>query len=176
MTLSLCKSRSPVFDLFFDLEENSEEEVTETMAETMEEYMSKNRADYGSGAIPTKTSADAKVANQEMTECSQKYYNGTFKARSTKTFDGLAAIQAQLNNIGREIKKVDEKVYAAQSNNSEILPKEYYKPFVSRMETIDGRSLSKFMSKSAKRHEGSYGPQFLEAYSYGALHIDNSIP
>ncbi|GJW57505.1 reverse transcriptase domain-containing protein [Tanacetum coccineum] len=49
------------------------------------------------GAIPTKTAADA-----------------TYKTRSTKTFDGLAAIQAQLNNLGREIKKVNEKVYAAQ--------------------------------------------------------------
>nr|GEV43993.1 retrovirus-related Pol polyprotein from transposon TNT 1-94 [Tanacetum cinerariifolium] len=36
------------------------------------------------------------------------------KGRSTETFDGLAAIQAQLNNIGREIKKVNEKVYVAQ--------------------------------------------------------------
>ncbi|GJS29914.1 hypothetical protein Tco_0490534 [Tanacetum coccineum] len=34
--------------------------------------------------------------------------------RSTKTSDGLAAIQAKLNNLGREIKKVNEKVYAAQ--------------------------------------------------------------
>ncbi|GKD28712.1 hypothetical protein Tco_1239490, partial [Tanacetum coccineum] len=34
--------------------------------------------------------------------------------RSTETSDGLAAIQAQLNNFGREIKKVNEKVYAAQ--------------------------------------------------------------
>nr|GEU44318.1 hypothetical protein [Tanacetum cinerariifolium] len=34
--------------------------------------------------------------------------------RSTKISDGLAAIQAQLNNLGREIKKVNEKVYAAQ--------------------------------------------------------------
>ncbi|GKE20504.1 putative transposase, mutator type, MULE transposase domain protein [Tanacetum coccineum] len=32
----------------------------------------------------------------------------------TATSDGLAAIQAQLNNLGREIKKVNEKVYAAQ--------------------------------------------------------------
>ncbi|GJV54443.1 hypothetical protein Tco_1450184 [Tanacetum coccineum] len=36
------------------------------------------------------------------------------KARSTETFDELAAIEAQLNNLGREIKKVNEKVYAAQ--------------------------------------------------------------
>nr|GEU55896.1 zinc finger, CCHC-type [Tanacetum cinerariifolium] len=32
-------------------------------------------------------------------------HNGTSRARSTETSDGLAAIQAQLNNLGREIKK-----------------------------------------------------------------------
>ncbi|GJY28764.1 ribonuclease H-like domain-containing protein [Tanacetum coccineum] len=36
------------------------------------------------------------------------------KDQSTKTSDGLNAIQAQLNNLGREIKKVNEKVYVAQ--------------------------------------------------------------
>ncbi|GJY00283.1 pyruvate dehydrogenase (acetyl-transferring) kinase, mitochondrial [Tanacetum coccineum] len=36
------------------------------------------------------------------------------RERSTETYDGLATIQAQLNNLGREIKKVNEKVYAAQ--------------------------------------------------------------
>ncbi|GJS28462.1 hypothetical protein Tco_0489082 [Tanacetum coccineum] len=35
-------------------------------------------------------------------------------SRSTKTSDGLVSIQAQLNNLRREIKKVNEKVYAAQ--------------------------------------------------------------
>ncbi|GJT94168.1 hypothetical protein Tco_1083013 [Tanacetum coccineum] len=49
-----------------------------------------------------------------MAEYSQKWHNGTSRVRSTKTSDGLAAIQAQLNNLGREIKKVNEKVYAAQ--------------------------------------------------------------
>ncbi|GJV20446.1 hypothetical protein Tco_1369466 [Tanacetum coccineum] len=66
------------------------------------------------GAVPTKTAADAKKAIQEMAEYSQKWHNGTSKGRSTETSDGLAAIQAQLNNLGREIKKVNEKVYAAQ--------------------------------------------------------------
>ncbi|GJZ58589.1 hypothetical protein Tco_0614083 [Tanacetum coccineum] len=66
------------------------------------------------GSIPSKTAADAKVAIQEMAEYSQKWHNGTSRARSTKTSDGLAAIQAQLNNLRREIKKVNEKVYAAQ--------------------------------------------------------------
>ncbi|GJT57352.1 zf-CCHC domain-containing protein [Tanacetum coccineum] len=66
------------------------------------------------GAVPTKTVADAKTAIQEMAEYSQKWHNGTSRGRSTETSDGLAAIQAQLNNLGREIKKVNEKVYAAQ--------------------------------------------------------------
>nr|GEV27991.1 retrotransposon protein, putative, Ty3-gypsy subclass [Tanacetum cinerariifolium] len=67
------------------------------------------------GAIPTKTPADAKVAIQEMAEYSQKWHNETYsKPKSTKTSDGLAVIQSQLNNLEREIKKVNEKVYTAQ--------------------------------------------------------------
>ncbi|GJR70134.1 hypothetical protein Tco_0016199 [Tanacetum coccineum] len=51
------------------------------------------------GAIPSKTSGDAIIAIQEMAEYSQKWHNGTLsRTRSTETFDGLAAIQAQLNN------------------------------------------------------------------------------
>ncbi|GJZ63758.1 hypothetical protein Tco_0620179 [Tanacetum coccineum] len=53
-TLSLDESRSRVFDLFSDLEENFEEKVAETMAKTMEEYMSKTRANYGSGVTRPK--------------------------------------------------------------------------------------------------------------------------
>ncbi|GJY74205.1 ribonuclease H-like domain-containing protein [Tanacetum coccineum] len=50
-----------------------------------------------------------------MAEYSQKWHNGiSSRIRSNETSDGLAAIQAQLNNLGREIKKVNEKVYAAQ--------------------------------------------------------------
>ncbi|GJT60227.1 putative reverse transcriptase domain-containing protein [Tanacetum coccineum] len=66
------------------------------------------------GAMPSKTVADTKVAIQEMAEYSQKWHNRTSKSRSTETSDGLAAIQAQLNNLGREIKKVNEKYYVAQ--------------------------------------------------------------
>ncbi|GKE74045.1 reverse transcriptase domain-containing protein [Tanacetum coccineum] len=66
------------------------------------------------GSFPTKTAANAKKAIQEMAEYSQKWHNRTSKGRSTETSDGLAAIQAQLNNLGREIKKVNENFYAAQ--------------------------------------------------------------
>ncbi|GJX91216.1 hypothetical protein Tco_0344542, partial [Tanacetum coccineum] len=45
----------------------------------------------------------------------EKWHNGTSsRTRSTETSNGLAAIQAQLNNLGQEIKKVNEKVYATQ--------------------------------------------------------------
>ncbi|GKF95997.1 hypothetical protein Tco_0288732, partial [Tanacetum coccineum] len=41
-----------------------------------------------------------------MVDHSQKWLNGkSTRARSTETSDGLAAIQAQLNNHRREIKK-----------------------------------------------------------------------
>ncbi|GKB18035.1 mitochondrial proton/calcium exchanger protein-like protein isoform X1, partial [Tanacetum coccineum] len=49
-----------------------------------------------------------------MAEYSQKWHNGTSRGRSTETSDEMAPIQAQLNNLGREIKKVNKKVYASQ--------------------------------------------------------------
>ncbi|GJX68595.1 hypothetical protein Tco_0304322 [Tanacetum coccineum] len=59
--------------------------------------------------------ASARIAIQEMAEHSQKWQDGTStRCKSTETSNGLAAIQAQLNNLGREIKKVNKKVYAAQ--------------------------------------------------------------
>ncbi|GKD44483.1 hypothetical protein Tco_1269128 [Tanacetum coccineum] len=106
------------------------------------------------GAVPTKTVADAKKAIQEMAEYCIKWHNGTSRGRSTETSDGLAAIQAQLNNLGREIKKVNEKVYAAQvgstlgfyqRNNANPLYQE-------RRQSMED-TLRKFMGESAKRHE-----------------------
>ncbi|GKD64744.1 hypothetical protein Tco_1306852 [Tanacetum coccineum] len=50
-----------------------------------------------------------------MADYSKKWHNGTStRNKSSNTSDGLAAIQAQPNNLGREIKKVNERVYAAQ--------------------------------------------------------------
>ncbi|GKF73339.1 hypothetical protein Tco_0219671, partial [Tanacetum coccineum] len=40
-----------------------------------------------------------------MAEYSQKWHNRTSRGRSAETSDGLAAIQPQLNNLEREIKK-----------------------------------------------------------------------
>nr|GEY99517.1 hypothetical protein [Tanacetum cinerariifolium] len=58
------------------------------------------------GAVPSMKAADDKKAIQDMVDHSQKWHNRTStRIRSTNTSDGLAAIQAQLNNLGREIKK-----------------------------------------------------------------------
>ncbi|GJX14202.1 hypothetical protein Tco_0205960, partial [Tanacetum coccineum] len=81
------------------------------------------------GAIPSKTVTDAKVAIQEMAEYSQKLHKGTSRSRSTETSDGLAAIQTQLNNLGREIKKVNEKVYDAQVACEQCKGPHYTKDF-----------------------------------------------
>ncbi|GJX95790.1 retrovirus-related pol polyprotein from transposon TNT 1-94 [Tanacetum coccineum] len=223
-TLSLDESRSPEYNLFSDLEENSEEEVAETMAETMEQYMSKTRADYGSGI------ARPKINDKDHFE-----------------------LKAQINNLGREINKVNEKVYAAQVGCEQCKGPYYTKDYPLKEEAKrheensnlikeirastnaairnQGASIKTLeiqigqMSKSISttieaditpirrirssqyavlaqqnnkvmfesrrmtilflsrlndyyyyEKKGSYGPQFLEANSYGALHIDNSIP
>ncbi|GKD54822.1 hypothetical protein Tco_1288209 [Tanacetum coccineum] len=58
---------------------------------------------------------DAKKAIQEMADYSQKWHNGaSTKNKRNNTSDGLGAIQVELNNLGREIKKVNERVYVAQ--------------------------------------------------------------
>ncbi|GKB77950.1 hypothetical protein Tco_0944845, partial [Tanacetum coccineum] len=56
------------------------------------------------GAILSMKVSDAKKAIQDMDDHSKKWHNGmSTRCRSTETSDGLAVIQAQLNNLGREI-------------------------------------------------------------------------
>ncbi|GJX47644.1 DNA-directed DNA polymerase [Tanacetum coccineum] len=102
-------------------------------AKKMEEvnnfYQEPDETLYQACAIPTKTAADAKVAIQEMAEYSQKWHNGTSRTRSTETSEELATIQAQLNNLGREIKKVNEKVYAAKVGCEQCKGPHYTKDF-----------------------------------------------
>nr|GEU43265.1 hypothetical protein [Tanacetum cinerariifolium] len=149
--LSLDELRLHDFNLLSE-QEYSEEEIAKTMAETMKQYISKTRADYGSrSAIPSKTVADAKIAIQEMAGYSQKWHNETSKSRSTKTSYVLAAIQSQLNNLGREIKKNRTLMY--ETRQMTIL-------FPSRLNGY-----------YCEEKKGSYGPQFLEAYSKASQSI-----
>ncbi|GKC23566.1 retrovirus-related pol polyprotein from transposon TNT 1-94 [Tanacetum coccineum] len=69
--------RSPDFNLFSD-QEYSEEEVAETMAGTMEQYMSKTRADYGSGV------ARPKIEDNDNFELKGQF----LKELLTNTFSG----------------------------------------------------------------------------------------
>ncbi|GJU46962.1 hypothetical protein Tco_1204228 [Tanacetum coccineum] len=67
------------------------------------------------GVVPKMSTVDAKKVVQEIVDHSKNWHDrASTRNRSSNTSDGLAAIQAQLNNLGREIKKVNEKVYAAQ--------------------------------------------------------------
>ncbi|GKE88307.1 hypothetical protein Tco_1565782, partial [Tanacetum coccineum] len=104
-----------------------------------------------------------------MAEYSQKWHNGTSKGRSIETTDGLAAIQAQLNNLGREIKKVNEKVYAAQvgyeqcngpyytkdspqKEERKTLKKAYYTQFGG---PFQGRNIEQQLHDAAIRNQGA---------------------
>ncbi|GJS60925.1 putative reverse transcriptase domain-containing protein [Tanacetum coccineum] len=136
------------------------------------------------GAVPTKTAEDAKKAIQEMTEYSQKCHNGTSRGRSTETSDGLAAIQAQLNNLGREIKRVNEKVYVAQVGCEQCKGPHYTKdcPRKEEGKTLEEAYCTQFgrpfqrgdIEQQLQEDVGNYGPKFTEAY--GASHINNAIP
>ncbi|GKB87814.1 mitochondrial proton/calcium exchanger protein-like protein isoform X1, partial [Tanacetum coccineum] len=88
------------------------------------------------------------------------FYKGTV----TDTSDGLAAIQAQLNNLGREIKKVNERVYVAQvgyescGGRYRVAALGFYQrdnenaSYQERRETME-KSLSKFIAESMKRQD-----------------------
>ncbi|GKE10443.1 hypothetical protein Tco_1413994 [Tanacetum coccineum] len=139
-TTSLDYSSLLEFDLFSNIEDQCKEEVTEATGEpTMEEYMTKTREDYGLGISRPKIDEKAhfelkeiidlfhipdvtqdqimlQVFPMSLTGAASRWLRNepSTRCRSNDTFDGLAAIQAQLNNIGREIKKVNEKVYATK--------------------------------------------------------------
>nr|GEX40850.1 hypothetical protein [Tanacetum cinerariifolium] len=89
------------------------------------------------------------------------FYKGltSTRCRNNDTSDGLAAIQAQLNNLGREIKKVNENVYAAQvGGRYRVAALGCYQrdsgnlSYQEQRKTLE-ESLSKFMAEYMKRHD-----------------------
>ncbi|GJU53324.1 retrovirus-related pol polyprotein from transposon TNT 1-94 [Tanacetum coccineum] len=66
---------------------------------------------------------------EEINNFQQEPDETLYQAWDTETSDGLAAIQAQLNNLGREIKKANEKVYAAQVGCEQHKGPHYTKDF-----------------------------------------------
>ncbi|GJV99421.1 hypothetical protein Tco_1554673 [Tanacetum coccineum] len=142
---------------------NFQQEPDETLYQAWERF----KELLMKGAVPTKTVADAKTAIQEMVEYSQKWHNGTFRGRSTETSDGLATIQAQLNNLGREIKKEEE---------GKTLEEAYYTQFGGSFQGGGYRAIapSHLDDHYCDEKEGNYGPKFTEAY--GVSLINNTIP
>ncbi|GJX60154.1 putative reverse transcriptase domain-containing protein [Tanacetum coccineum] len=79
------------------------------------------------------------------------------RKKGTETSDGIAGIQAQLDGLRKEVKKVNEKVYAAQVECEATAPGYYQKfngnpPYHERRQSLE-ESVRKFMTESAKRHE-----------------------
>ncbi|GKE00008.1 hypothetical protein Tco_1387991, partial [Tanacetum coccineum] len=134
------------------------------MAETMEHDISKTRADYGSGV------SRPKIEDKDNFELKGQF----LKELRTNTF---SAIQAQLNNLGREIKKVNEKVYAAQFGCEKCKGPHYIKDFPLKEEgkTLEEAYYTLLNGYYYEEKKGSYGPQFSKAHSE-ASHINNSIP
>ncbi|GJW57294.1 mitochondrial proton/calcium exchanger protein-like protein isoform X1 [Tanacetum coccineum] len=99
-----------------------------------------------------------------MVEYSQKWHNGTSRTRSTETSDGLAAIQAQLNNLGREIKKVNEKVYAAQVGCEQCEGPHYTKdcPLKEEEKTLKEAYYTQFGAPFQRGGYGATAPGFYQ--------------
>nr|GEU63179.1 hypothetical protein [Tanacetum cinerariifolium] len=125
---------------------------------------------------------------------------------STKTSNGLAAIQAQLNNLGREIKKLNEKVYAAQvgcelckgphytkdcplKKEGKTLEEAYYTQFgvhfqqggQYRAATLgfyerDNGNPSRLYEDCYDEEERSCGLKNFDAYSIGTTLLDDALP
>ncbi|GKC08225.1 putative reverse transcriptase domain-containing protein, partial [Tanacetum coccineum] len=102
----------------------------------------------------------------------KKWHNGTStRCRSTETSDGLAVIQAQLNNLGREIKKED---------NIEATTLGFYKGIMETLRNQERKtkipqleeSLSKFMAKFAKRHKEWKTPTLIQEFELPRILAD----
>nr|GEW78217.1 hypothetical protein [Tanacetum cinerariifolium] len=191
-TTSFDHSSSPKFKLFSDYEEHVEEEITETMTEpTMEEYMTKTREDYGSGIARLKF----KPKGQFLKELHDNTFSGSENEDANEHIERVLEIMVKERTYW-EIKKVNEKVYAAQvgcklcdgphyskdfslKEEGKTLEEAYYTQFgvpfpnaerykavvpgfyqidnenpsyQKRRQTME-ESLSKFMTKYAKRHD-----------------------
>ncbi|GKB94762.1 hypothetical protein Tco_0980899 [Tanacetum coccineum] len=164
------------------------------MAETMEQYMSKTRADYGSGVarpkiedkdkfklkgqflkeLRTNTFSDQVMLRafpMSLTGAASRWLRNkptgsitTWEDLKTKDLDEVSstifnrdvgAIQAQLNNLGREIKKVNEIFYVAQVGCEQCKGPHYTKDCPLKE---DGKTLEEtyYMQFGRPFHGGGY--------------------
>ncbi|GJZ03103.1 hypothetical protein Tco_0521064 [Tanacetum coccineum] len=141
-TLSLVESNSPEFDHNFDIEEQSEEagKFSKNFVTILSVDQNTKLQTRGTSRrfleivdffhIPKVTQDQIMLqaflvyltgaTSRKWPNYSQKWHNGTSsRTKSTETSDGLASIQAQLNNLGREIKKITDKFMAESAKRHE---------------------------------------------------------
>nr|GEV29669.1 hypothetical protein [Tanacetum cinerariifolium] len=122
---------------------------------------------------PTHTAKKMKEINNFQKEPNENLYQA-WETRSTKTSNGLAAIQAQLNNLGREIKKVNEKVYAAQVGCEQCKGPHYTKdcPLKEEGKTLEDAYYTQFglyTDVREKTNDNSVSREFHFTLLYNAL-------
>ncbi|GJV23979.1 hypothetical protein Tco_1376674 [Tanacetum coccineum] len=146
-TLWIDELRSPDFNFFSD-QEYSEEEVAETMTETMEQYMSKTRADYGSGVARPKIEQEPdenlyqawERFKELLMKCPQHYL--TEMQEVILFYNGL---RIPTRHILDSRGGIPSKIAADAKNNTNPSYQE-------RRQSMED-TLRKFMSESAKIHE-----------------------
>ncbi|GJS25179.1 zinc finger, CCHC-type containing protein [Tanacetum coccineum] len=102
--------------------------------------------------------------------------NGIMEHQGPETSNGLAAVQAQLNNLGREIKKVNEKVYAAQVRCEQWSFNLQNHAFMPKIEPGDGVT-----SYTRRRHNSSSDgiTSFHDGFSLNTIELlvgNNVVP
>nr|GEU73081.1 hypothetical protein [Tanacetum cinerariifolium] len=113
---------------------------------------------------------------ETITETVEQYMSKTRgDYRSTETSDGLAAIQAQLKNLKRVIKKVNEKVYAAQVGCELCKGPHYKKDFPQKKEgkTLEDAYYTQFgaLYQPAGQYRAA-GPEFYQHNNGNSLYPD----
>ncbi|GKE64747.1 hypothetical protein Tco_1518908 [Tanacetum coccineum] len=166
-TLSLDELRSPDFNLFSD-QEYSEEEVAETMAETMEQYMSKTRADYGSGVARPKIEDkdNFELKGQFLKELRTNTFSGSDHEDANEHIEKVLEIVDLFHIPNITIDQILDSKGAIPSKTAADAKGEEYRAaapgfyqrnnmnpsYQERRQSMED-TLSKFMSESAKRHE-----------------------
>ncbi|GJS37967.1 homeodomain-like protein [Tanacetum coccineum] len=106
------------------------------------------------GAIPFMKPTDAKKAIPDMADHSQKWHNGTStRTRSTDTSDGLTTIQAQLNNLEREIKKLQAMGFGSLPGSTETNQRDYVKSIKVLQEKVIWKSTCQLIDDSYKEKD-----------------------
>ncbi|GJU82329.1 reverse transcriptase domain-containing protein [Tanacetum coccineum] len=147
------------------------------------------------GAIPSKTTADVKVAIQEMAEYSQKSHNGTSRNNANPSYqerrqsmeDTLSKFMSESakrheenSNLIKEIQVLTDAAIRNQRALIKTLEIQIGQMIKNRTLMYETRQTkipfqSRLNGYYCEERKGSYGPQFLKAYSK-ASHIENSIP